>query len=207
MNDQEKLMRFMESQKAARALIQQDINGGIDKAKRQAISSGKLAYDEDGVTSNVMESVRSQTQSFNINKTSPAAKKLPKEILESMKTNPINMDAAFGSTSILDELNSATQGKLFEEMSPKQSQVFEQTNHTTPNSGNIDYSIIRMICEETMKKYIGSLKKSILSESKQNEPSELKAMKIGNKFSFITNDGNIYEAKLVLKGNVKDKKS
>ena len=59
-----------------------------------------------------------------------------------------------------------------------------------------------------MRKYIGSLKKTFLNESKQNVISDntLKAMKIGDKFSFIDSKGNIYEAKLTLKGNVHDKK-
>lgn len=214
MDSTDKLMRFMESQKAARELIQRDINGGLHEAKKKAIANGKLSYGEEGLPlSNVMESTKMQSgeihQSANLNFNSPSAKRLPKAILDSIKSNPLD-ESVMASSSILDELNRATGGKMFEESQAQETVKQNVSNNQVAENTNtsIDYSMIRMICEETMRKYMGSLKKTILSEAKQhtNDSSNtLKAMKIGNKFSFITNDGNIYEAKLVLKGNVNDK--
>lgn len=209
MDNNDKLMRFMQSQQAARELIRRDINGGLNEAKKNAIASGKLTYGDEGLpVSSVNENTQNyKTSNSHMNFNSPSAKKLPKAILESMKANPLDESQLTPSVSILDELNKATNGKVFEG-----SQVVVENNKSqnasTTNNGTIDYSMIRMICEETMRKYMGSLKKTILNEAKVNNndtSNTLKAMKIGNKFSFITNDGNIYEAKLVLKGNVNDK--
>ena len=64
-----------------------------------------------------------------------------------------------------------------------------------------------MIVEDCMRKYTSALKKSILSESKINENvGTLQAMKIGDKFSFITSNGDLYEAKLTFIKNMNTKK-
>ena len=150
-------------------------------------------------------------QPVGLNFNTQSAQRLPKAILDSIKSNPLDESHLAPSSSILDELNRATGGKVFESTPVKQPQQVQQSQQkaqTVENStGGVDYGMIRMICEETMRKYVGALKKTILNEAKQNSNDStnmLKAMKIGNKFSFITNDGNIYEAKLVLKGNVNE---
>ena len=197
MDNQTILDRFSQ----AREIMRRDMNGSLDKAKRSAMANGRLNFDSNRLplqesTTNMVQSTRPIQNNY----MSPAASKLPKAILESMKSNPIE-----SSSSILDELNKTTNGKVFQE-SLKEQEFTQQNNQN--NNSNIDYSMIRMICEETMRKYIGSLKKTFLNESKQNIVSDntLKAMKIGDKFSFIDSKGNIYEAKLTLKGNVHDKK-
>lgn len=198
MDNQTILNRFSQ----AREIMRRDMNGSLDEAKRSAVANGKLAFDTEGLP--MQENINTLMPNINSmpnNYMSPAASKLPKAILESMKSNPLDST----STSILDELNRSTGGKVFQG-NIKEQNISQDTKQNV--SGNIDYSMIRMICEETMRKYIGSLKKTILNESKQNEYSDntLKAMKIGDKFSFIDSKGNIYEAKLTLKGNVHDKK-
>ena len=199
MDNQTILNRFSQ----AREIMKRDMDGSLDKAKRSAVANGKLYFDAEGLPS-IQE--HSNTNILNVNTKpnnymSPAASKLPKAILESMKSNPLEST----STSILDELNISTKGKVFQE-NIKEQKVDQNINQNV--NGQVDYSMIRMICEETMRKYISSLKKTILNESKQNESSDntLKAMKIGDKFSFIDSKGNIYEAKLILKGNVHDNK-
>lgn len=202
MDNQTILARFSQ----AREIMKRDMNGKLDEAKRDAIANGKLSYGEEGLpiqaTSN--QSVYSNTNQLPSNYRSPSASKLPKAILESFNSEPLDNDIQSGS--ILDELNKVTKGEIFKKVVPEQVQTTPSVQNTSVN--NIDYSMIRMICEETMRKYINALKKSILTESQQNTPKEstLKAMKIGDKFSFIDSKGNIYEAKLTLKGNVNDKK-
>jgi hypothetical protein len=85
-----------------------------------------------------------------------------------------------------------------------QKQIVETTQQT--NNSNVDYSMIKMIVEECMRKYVGTLKKTILNESKTSSNGELQAMKIGDKFSFITKNGDLYEAELKFIKNLNNKK-
>ena len=64
--------------------------------------------------------------------------------------------------------------------------------------------MIKMIVEDCMKKYTSALKKSMINESKNSDDS-LKAMKIGDKFSFITKNGDLYEAELKFVKNINKK--
>jgi hypothetical protein len=78
---------------------------------------------------------------------------------------------------------------------------------TETASNGVDYSLIKTIVESTMKKYLGAYMKKYLNEGKiiNENSSELKAIKLGNKFSFITDNGDLYEAKLVFKKNINKK--
>ena len=63
--------------------------------------------------------------------------------------------------------------------------------------------MIKNIVESAVKKYISSATKKIINEN-TDKGGQLKAMKIGDKFSFITDNGDIYEAKLTFKKNIND---
>ena len=133
-----------------------------------------------------------------------ASKFLPKEIVEAFKQNPIDngsLDASNISTN--DEVQEVKQIMKNSNNLPTQNVINEQTTN------GVDYGLIKTIIESAVKKYANALNKRIISENKSTAKgniSELKAMKIGNKFSFISENGDIYEAKLVYKGNIKDKK-
>ena len=129
-----------------------------------------------------------------------AAKFLPKEIVEAFKQNPISNDTIDASN---DEVQEVKQIMKNSNNLPTQNVLNEQTTN------GVDYGLIKTIIESAVKKYANALNKRIISENKSTAKgniSELKAMKIGNKFSFISENGDIYEAKLVYKGNIKDKK-
>lgn len=129
-----------------------------------------------------------------------AAKFLPKEIVEAFKQNPISNDTIDASN---DEVQEVKQIMKNSNNLPTQNAINEQTTN------GVDYGLIKTIIESAVKKYANALNKRIISENKSTAKgniSELKAMKIGNKFSFISENGDIYEAKLVYKGNIKDKK-
>ena len=133
-----------------------------------------------------------------------ASKFLPKEIVEAFKQNPINngpLDAS--NMSANDEVQEVKQIMKNSNNLPTQKVLNEQTTN------GVDYGLIKTIIESAVKKYANALNKRIISENKSTAKgniSELKAMKIGNKFSFISENGDIYEAKLIFKGNIKDKK-
>ena len=207
---EESIKRFMMAQDRAKKLIQMDVNGGLKQYEQKARQNAEMCLNEESTPQYQPQPQMSYGQeSLNIKTNS----KLPKEILESFKTKQIDPSPlGYGVTSsILDEVNMRTQGKLYNEEKsipqPKQ-QITEtvQPQQNISNTTNVDYSMIKMIVEECMRKYVGSLKKTILTESKNNSNDELQAMKIGDKFSFITKNGDLYEAQLKFIKNINNKK-
>ena len=214
-NVDENISRFMNAKERARKLIQMDANGTLDEVKKNAESSGKLSYSNDGVDTNIMENFTPkdlnqynniQPQDFHINKS-----KLPVEILESFKSKQIDTTLLNGGMtksngSVLDQLDMLTKGKVLQQQ--PQQQIIKETVQVQPQvTSTVDYSMIKMIVEDCLRKYTSSLKKQLISENKTTQDSgTLQAMKIGNKFSFIDSKGNIYEATLKKVGNVNNKK-
>lgn len=198
MASEENIKRFMEAQNRAKKLIQMDVNGGLKKYEGQARQIAESSFNEE---------IPTNTPQIAYNEPSlpKANSKLPKEILESFKNKQIDTTPlGYGvTTSILDEVNYRTQGQLFKEEKQKPQIVQEQKTLQTTNS-TVDYSMIKMIIEDCMKKYTSALKKSMLNESKNSDDS-LKAMKIGDKFSFITKNGDLYEAELKFVKNINKK--
>lgn len=208
---EEQIQRFMRAQERAKKIIQMDMNGDMKKYAAKARESAITSLNENAEMPLQAITKTSPSQDFviNVNKTNS---KLPKEILESFKTKQIDASPlGYGvSSSILDEVNYRTQGKLYKEETqtmPQSQQQNVETIQTSPSvQANVDYSMIKMIVEECMRKYVGSLKKTILNESKNNiSTDELKAMKIGDKFSFITKNGDLYEAELKFIKNLNKK--
>lgn len=204
----EALSRFMSSQARARKLIQMDANGSLDGVVNEAKKNGTLSYDTEGnVNTTLMEKRNEQQPSYSdmsMIATNNTKSRLPREIIESFAKNNIDTSGFdVDGGSILDTINNMSSGKLYENIEkPKKQQIKE---NVIAQPSNIDYSMIRMIVEDCMKKYASSLKKTILNENKNvDTSSELKAMKIGEKFSFIAKNGDIYEAKLKKIGNVKN---
>lgn len=217
-NLDENISRFMMAKDRARRIIQMDANGSLDKITENAKKSGKMSYDSDGmVNTTLMEHKTQETPSYqNVSYQANSGKsKLPKEILESFANNNIDtsmLGVDVGQSSILDQLDSMTNGGLFTESrqpSANKPRVQENTIQQQPTVVNpsVDYSMIKMIVEDCMKKYTSALKKSLLSESKATtHENNLQAMKIGDKFSFIDNEGNLYEAKMTFVKNINSKK-
>ena len=210
---EENIKRFMLAKEKAKKLIQMDVNGEIDKVKAN-LNENNFSINDENIQ--YLDSVPQQQQPQEIKMQSIPQQnvvknnKLPVEILESMVKNKIDTstlgNGISSNGSILDQLDSFTRGKLLKENNPKpnnnktQQKVTEQVQSV---SQPIDYSIIKMIVEEAIRKYSTAMKKSILSESKKlNEDNSLQAMKIGNKFSFITKNGDLYEANLKFIKNI-----
>ena len=194
----ENIARFIQSQDKARKLIQMDSNGTLDKLALNAKNNGKIDINEQ--IEFISEKPNSQPTNYMMGSVSQTKSKLPKEILESMQKNPINQVGSIATPSILDQLNIVPPKK---EIVQEEKKIITETQ----TSQNIDYSMIKIIVEDCVKKYTSALKKSIINESKLNEnDNSLKAMKIGNKFSFITENGDLYEAELKFVKNINRKK-
>ncbi|MBR6515746.1 MAG: hypothetical protein IKT40_02705 [Bacilli bacterium] len=195
----EKVARFMQAQAKAKKLIEMDTRGTLDSYAKEAKRNGKMEYNEQVEYTTEKPSTYTQT-SYNTTPLTQTKSKLPKEILESMQNNPINQVGSIATPSVLDQLNIFPQKQ---EVIVEEKKVISEVQQQQPNQ-NIDYSMIRMIVEDCVKKYTSALKKSIINENKSNDTT-LKAMKFGNKFSFITNDGDLYEAELKFIKNINEK--
>lgn len=206
---EESIKRFMMAQDRAKKLIQMDVNGGFKQYEQKARENAEMSLKEDSIPQ-YQSQPQQQTMSYNQETLNiKSNSKLPKEILESFKTKQIDPSPlGYGvSSSILDEVNYRTQGKLYAEETNKlpQAKLKQQIVENTQIPATIDYSIIKMIVEDCMKKYVSSLKKTIINESK-NSNDELQALKLGDKFSFITKNGDLYEAELKFIKNLNNKK-
>ena len=157
----------------------------------------KLQQSMNNQVQNTMNSGLGLIQQNRIVEDAPKASNfLPKEILEQFKSNPIDAEALNPNKSVLDTIG-ATNDYVNEQ---------QMAQETTTNNV-IDYNMIQNIVETAVKKYAKALNKSLLNENKaSNGSNNLKAMKIGNKFSFISENGDVYEAVLKFKGNIKNKK-
>ena len=131
----------------------------------------------------------------------PIRSRLPREIVESMQNNPIDTSILDPNQSILDKVG--VSGLPQVKRKNKETRINEQVAQQQPVQSQIDYSLIKSIVEECVRKYTGALSKKIIKESRDNS-SELKAMKVGNKFSFITENGDVYEATLKFKKNINE---
>ena len=69
----------------------------------------------------------------------------------------------------------------------------------------VDYSIIKMFIDEAVRKSCAELAKTVITESR-GQGQNLKYIKIaGNKLNVVTDTGDLYEANLVFKKNVRKK--
>ena len=220
-NPEVNMNRFLAIKDKARKIMQMDRSGELDKIRDNAARSGKLSMNEgiEPVAEMPMNAYPQTPQMSQmpqyIPQTQPmmgvGSSKLPSAILESFKNKQIDTSVMGLSTtgSVLDRINFNTQGALFEQTQPKQEvkEVKVVTEQTQPTiSTSVDYSMIKMIVEECMRKYSSALKKTIINESKTaSNEGTLKAMKVGDKFSFITDNGDLYEAKLTFIKNINKK--
>ena len=189
--------RFMTSCDRAKKIIQMDRQGELNQHKGKGLKMMEEGYEP------IPSHNRVQVEP-NLTPQKLSTSKLPKEILESFKTNPIE-GSILGNPqkSILDTIDFKTQGQFLQE---NKQQVNEIKQAPQITNSNVDYSMIKMIVEDCMKKYTSALKKSLINEQKQNISEELHAMKIGDKFSFITKNGDLYEADLKFIKNLNNKK-
>ena len=178
--DQATIARFMQSQQRAKKLIDMDARGVIDNLAENARKEGRLSTDDSGDI-NYVPSSNSQPQQVNETYTQEMAtnmmaarknSKLPKAIIESFAKNNIDtslLGVGVGQSSVLDMIDHASGGKLFNEQKSMQRQKVVETVSQPQNvqvQGTVDYSLIKTIVEDCVKKYTSALRKSMLNESK-----------------------------------------
>ena len=160
-----------------------------------------------------MKAIQNESGFSNINS------KMPTAILESIMSNPLNlsMDGLDYDENIISENTqnrtkeiimkleaNDLQNKNYVKTSTSQpTTINESKDLYTPTSNNDDlYNIIDNILEEKLKKYTSA----IINESRNHENSpSLKIMKLGESFTFMDDDNNVYECKMIYKGKAKAK--
>lgn len=196
---------------------------GLERAKKIMPSASDPKYStsvlKESSGYDIDEPIIGLTPSFEDNydampNLSESASKLPPEILESMLgTSSISTSMTGNNVSILDELPVETiipEKKITPQRRSQNrtitEQVYTQPVSSQPVQANIDYSLIKMIVEDVVKKNMAAMKKSIISESKNIvENDNLNILKIGDTFQFLTKDGNLFEATLKFKKNINKK--
>ena len=122
-------------------------------------------------------------------------KGLPREILESFSSNYIDQSVFDPNRSVLDRIG-VTNGQ---QQITETVQTYQPVQQTA--GGNVDYELIKSIVESAVKKYVNALGKKVITEN-----NDLSMIQVGEKkINLVTKSGDVYEATLIKKYNVKDK--
>lgn len=167
--------------------------------------NGKLDAAYDSMTENLLESVRSNKQQMVPRGNNFNSSKLPKEILKSLSENYIDESQLDYRRNLTLE---AAQQELIKENAEQVNRQAQRQQVVVPQpSVNVDYSLIKTIVEDCMKKYAGAIVKKVLNENVNGGGGDtLRGIRIGDTFSFITSSGDLYEAELKFKKNINKKK-
>lgn len=147
--------------------------------------------------------------------------KLPKAILESIINNPIEVsyDGLLGSTNVVTEdiqarsldiiakLDSRDKSKSTNNSNTEsQTQTINSINENINNTQSIDLNQLGSLIENIIDNKLNSFLPKLLNESKNHSNNKMSIMKLGENFTFIDDDNNVYECKMIYKGKVKSKK-
>lgn len=199
------IQNLVSNRDTIRRLMAMDSNGQLNNIYKEAKASGSVIEDENGIT----YSPKKKAVTNVINEEVLSKSKLPKSVLESFKKDPgspfMSGPNEMQMGSVLDGLDLES----LETMRNEKEQLVENKKEQSSN-GPIDYSLIKTIIneavQENVKKYISAMTKKLMTESVNGGGNNVKAVKIGDKFSFITEDGDVYEATLKYKTNLNEQK-
>ena len=144
--------------------------------------------------------------------------KLPRQIIESIAANPLDMTVVDPKMDAFTEKLKQTLPNSFNRSYEIQEKLEKQdrqelnevqgNNNATSASVNVDYELIKTIVESVVDKKINELKKGMVNENlSYGSNSSLKAMKLGEKFLFLDSDNNIFECQMKYIGKNKKRKS
>ncbi len=203
------LQNIMRNRNAIRRIMSMDKNGTMDRIMEDAITNGVVTRTEDGVNYNPTNSqdkpnVMPNQGGMVLSEKAMRKSKLPQKIIESIQKNPLNISIK-PQASVLDGLNLNSLTELREETQ-------QQTPAPQQVAGVIDYSLLKTIINEAVhenvKRYMTVLSKKLLTENTNAESTNtIQAVKFGDRFSFITENGDVYEATLKYKTNLNKKKT
>lgn len=201
------ISNLIANRNAIRKLMAMDSNGKMDSMLRENINNGTVSYGEDGVS--YTPKVKTQQQQVServvVNENVIKKSKLPQSVLESFKEDPgtpFSLSAPPPQTSVLDGIELPTLQEVRNERA-----ISENTQQQQVVNQAVDYSLLRTIIneavQENVKKYVSAMTKKLISEGVKSEDT-VQAVKFGDKFSFITENGDVYEATLKFKTNLNE---
>lgn len=134
--------------------------------------------------------------------------RLPKQILESIKENPLtDLSEDPQMDAFTKKLASAIPNNGLQKSVEIQKKLENNDKKIVTENIQTNFNIedIKTIIRETIKEELNNIKDSLLTESKSNiQENKLKAMSLGaDKFLFLDSDNNVYECKLTYKGKNK----
>lgn len=188
-------------------IMTMDSNGTMDQMVKNRLQEGTLTYGENGPTYTPnTQKVDTRMVSGPIPPGRLQASKLPQAILESFAKNPI-ADAPLPEGcggSVLDSVKFTP----VQDMKQPAQMTMEQVATQSPI---IDYSLIKTIVneavEEKVKKYVSAMAKKLINEGVGSVAGAKvnNVISLGDKFQFCDGEGNLYEATLKFKKNIKNK--
>lgn len=155
--------------------------------------------------------------------------KMPKAILESLMSDPLNMptDGVVYSGNDVNNMMDGLQNRTIDILEkldardrqgkPKQQTQQEPVRHQQPINetvdynfgGEIDYKKIAQIVEAVVDKKMKQYSQALLTESRNagQNGNKVSFLKLGDTFTFMDDANNVYECKMFYKGKGKVKKN
>lgn len=194
--------------RAQKLMLSEDFNAKVEGIAKAHSGKGGAAVDFSsfekqafGQTFNNSQSHPTVMLSETVDKANMQKRmdKLPAAIRESFeKTPPMS-----GQDSAGDSIGSITNKLAKNAMLTENSLVLHSNSAPASNTG-IDYSLIKTIIDESVRRNIEEIKGNMLTESKSAGLAGLKMMK-GNKIQLVDTNGNLYEGVLTLKRKAQPK--
>ena len=211
MASSEKMNKLMQGLEKAQQLMKVTQTSAFNKYASDKGRDGSLMSEDFSIDDYVTSSNHNQNLSISQNVPN---KGLPQAIYESIMENPLNpnndnaLDELFSHGKI-KKLNNNEQKKTYSDYVNEEKIVQNQSQNQPiqVTGGNIDYSLIKLIIEDVIEKKLDDIKSKILNESVNKQPSIASIRFNGNKFHFLTNNGDVYEADLKYIKNIKDNKN
>ena len=194
--------------------VQQSVNEGYNQG-------GGLFDDIPNLGTNINGYNNSYTGNYSA---PPSGRKreIKNSLLKEIAENPIGDDTMDMDTgSVLDKIDLGNLGgdtrtppnvpkyKLNEETTSSYQYPQYKPNYQVPQQQGsaVDYSLLKVIIEDAVKKSIAPMVKKILNEINENKSNNdtMALMNIGSEFSFLTKNGNLYKAKPTFIKNVNKK--
>ena len=217
-NEIDKKARLQNAMSKAAKLMQLESNGTLDKIAAAHKDGINTSLDGGILTEELMTTARDRkTQApIAMRQMGENASNVPQAIREAFMANPIDdstLYEALGEQGDGRSLSFLTNGLKQQEPIAKPQNIRQMVSEGMGNqqtqaqtTQQIDYPMIRTIVEEIVRKYAVSLNKKIISESKQQNISEVNTISIGNTFKFLAKNGDLYECTMKKVGNINDKK-
>lgn len=196
--------------KSAQFLMSEEGQRQIDFA-----SKSNTFGDELDLTTNVpsryqgagklLNTTKSNSDKMQVSEEKAASMGIPMSVLKAMEADYAEGGILSGTPRFVSESNGSVLDAFVPQQTNTPKQSINEVRHEQPrytpqtsSNSNVDYTIIKAIVEECIKRNLDEIKQTILQES------SLKRVRLGegNKIQLVDNKGNLYESTLEFKKNI-----